>query len=97
VQRFVDAYAGRGLPALLRDVAEVARKRGGGRPSLLQDVIRGRRTEIEYLNGAVCEHGRRVGVKTPFNDAVVDVVRRLGVGFKPDRRHLDPLIAMLPA
>jgi 2-dehydropantoate 2-reductase len=97
VQRFVDAYAGRGLAELLHDVAEVARKRGGGRPSLLQDVIRGRRTEIEYLNGAVCEQGRRAGVKTPFNDAVVDVVRRLGVGFKPDRKHLDPLIAMLPS
>jgi 2-dehydropantoate 2-reductase len=97
VQRFVDAYAGRGLAELLSDVAEIARKRGGGRPSLLQDVIRGRRTEIDYLNGAVCEHGRRVGVKTPFNDSVVDVVRRLGVGFKPDRKHLDPLIAMLAA
>jgi 2-dehydropantoate 2-reductase len=95
-QRFVDAYQGRGLGQLLADVAEVARKRGGGRPSLLQDVIRGRRTEIEFLNGAVCDHGRRLGVKTPFNDAVVEVVRGLGVGFKPDRQHLAPLFAMLP-
>jgi 2-dehydropantoate 2-reductase len=95
-QRFVDAYQGKGLAQLLTDVAEVARKRGGGRPSLLQDVMRGRRTEIEYLNGAVCQHGRKVGVKTPFNDAVVGVMRGLGVGFKPDRKHLDPVIAMLP-
>ena len=95
-QRFVDAYQGKGLAQLLTDVADVARKRGGGRPSLLQDVMRGRRTEIEYLNGAVCEHGRKVGVKTPFNDAVVGVMRGLGVGFKPDRKHLDPVIAMLP-
>ena len=96
VERFVGAYEGRGLRALLADVAEIARKRGGGRPSLLQDVIRGRRTEIEFLNGAVSEHGQRVGVKTPFNDAVVSVMRGLGVGFKPDRAHLDPLVAMLP-
>ena len=95
-QRFVDAYQGKGLRELLANVAEIARKRGGGRPSLLQDVIRGRRTEIDFLNGAVCEHGRKVGVKTPFNDAVVEVVRGLGVGFKPDPKHLDPLIAMLP-
>src|SRR5262249_57463182 len=39
VERFVGAYEGRGLRALLADVAEIARKRGGGRPSLLQDVI----------------------------------------------------------
>jgi 2-dehydropantoate 2-reductase len=95
-QRFVDAYEGRGKAELLADIADVARKRGGGRPSLLQDVMRGRRTEIEFLNGAVCAHGRRLGVKTPFNDAVVEIVRSLGVGFKPDPRHLDPLIGMLP-
>jgi hypothetical protein len=35
-------------------------------------------------------------VKTPFNDAVVAVVRKLGVGFKSDPKHLDPVIAMLP-
>jgi 2-dehydropantoate 2-reductase len=95
-QRFVDAYEGRGLRELLADIAEIARKRGGGRPSLLQDVMRGRRTEIEYLNGAVCEHGRRLGLKTPYNDTIVAIVRGLGVGFKPDRRHLAPLIALLP-
>jgi 2-dehydropantoate 2-reductase len=96
-QRFVDAYQGRGLRELLAEVADIARKRGGGRPSLLQDVIRGRRTEIEFLNGAVCEHGKHVGIKTPYNDAVVAIVRGLGVGFKPDPKHLAPVIAMLPA
>jgi 2-dehydropantoate 2-reductase len=95
-QRFVDAYQGRGLKELLADVAEIARKRGGGRPSLLQDVMRGRRTEIDFLNGAVSEHGRKAGVKTPYNDKVVEIVRGLGVGFKSDPKHLDPLIAMLP-
>jgi 2-dehydropantoate 2-reductase len=95
-QRFVDAYAGRGLRELLADIADIARKRGGGRPSRLQDVMRGCRTEIDFLNGAVCGHGRRLGVKTLFNDAVVAVVRGLGVGFKPDPRHLDPVNGLLP-
>jgi 2-dehydropantoate 2-reductase len=97
VERYVDAYAGRGLAALLADIATVARARGGGQPSLLQDVLKGRRTEIDYLNGYVCQEGARVGVKTPFNDAVVATVRALGVGFKPDPAHLDPVIRMLPA
>ncbi len=35
-------------------------------------------------------------MKTPFNDAVVAAVRALGVGFKPDPAHLDPVIRMLP-
>jgi 2-dehydropantoate 2-reductase len=96
VQRYLDAYAGRGLDALLADIAAIAKTRGGGQPSLLQDVVKGRRTEIDYLNGYVCQEGARVGVKTPFNDAVVGAVRALGVGFKPDPAHLDPVIRMLP-
>ena len=97
VQRYLDAYAGHGLTELLADIAAIARARGGGQPSLLQDVLKGRRTEIDYLNGYVCREGARVGVKTPFNDAVVAAVRALGVGFKPDPAHLDPVIRMLPA
>jgi 2-dehydropantoate 2-reductase len=96
VQRYLDAYAGRGLTELLADIAAIARARGGGQPSLLQDVMKGRRTEIDYLNGYVCREGSRVGVKTPFNDAIVAAVRALGVGFKPDPAHLDPVIRMLP-
>jgi len=95
-QRYVDAYGGRGLAPLLDEIAEIARKRGGGQPSLLQDVIKRRRTEIDYLNGYVCEQGRSRGVKTPFNDAVVGTIRGLGVGFTPDPKHLDPVIRMLP-
>jgi 2-dehydropantoate 2-reductase len=97
IQRYIDAYNGQGLAKLLEDIADIARKRGGGEPSLLQDVRKGRRTEIDYLNGYVCDQGKRTGVKTPYNDAVVATVRSLGVGFKPDPKHLDPVIAMLPA
>jgi 2-dehydropantoate 2-reductase len=94
-QRYVDAYQGRGLAHLLEDIAEMARKRGGGQPSLLQDVLKRRRTEIDFLNGYVCDQGRKTGVKTPFNDAVVATIRALGVGFTPDPKHLDPVIRML--
>ena len=96
-QRYVDAYRGTGLAALLEEIAAIARQRGGGEPSLLQDVKKKRRTEIDYLNGYVCEQGRTHGVPTPFNDAVVGTIRALGVGFDPDPKHLDPVIAMLDA
>ena len=96
-QRYVDAYGGRGLAPLLEEIAAIARARGGGQPSLLQDVVKGRRTEIDYLNGFVCAEGKRLGVGTRYNDAVVAAIRSLGVGFKPDRAHLDPVIRLLPA
>src|SRR5262245_36481275 len=95
-QRFVDAVNGRGLAEVENDMAADAKSRAGGRPSMLQDVMKRRRTEVDYLNGYVVEQGRRLGVKTPFNEAIVDTIRRLGVGFTADLKHLDPIAALLP-
>jgi 2-dehydropantoate 2-reductase len=96
-QRFVDAAAGRGFEAVESDLAASAKHLSGGRPSLLQDVLKGRRTEIDYLNGHVCDQGRKRGVKTPVNDAVVELIRAHGVGkLRPDPRNLEPLLAVLP-
>lgn len=48
------------------------------RSSMLQDVEAGRRTEIDYLNGAVVRMGRRLAIATPANDAVARLVRAQG-------------------
>ena len=96
-QRFVDATEGKGLDEVEADMARDAKSRVGGRPSMLQDVMKGRRTEINYLNGYVAEQGRQVGVKTPLNDKIVELVNAPGVGLlKPDPKNLDPLWAMVP-
>ena len=77
--------------------AATRKSRAGGRPSLLQDVIRKRRTEIEYLNGYVVDEGRKAGVATPFNQAIVELYRRYGVGeLTPDPKNLEPMLKLLP-
>jgi 2-dehydropantoate 2-reductase len=97
-QRFVDAVEGHGLDALEADVSAGAMRLAGGRPSLLQDVLRGRRTEIDELNGYVVGAGRRFGVPTPVNEAVVREVHRHGVArLKADPRNLEPLAALISA
>jgi 2-dehydropantoate 2-reductase len=96
-QRFLDAAAGRGTDQLLADMANSAKGLAGGRPSMLQDVLRGRRTEIDYLNGYVVDQGGRVGVTTPFNATIVRLVHQHGVGtLKPSPDNLEPLMQMLP-
>jgi 2-dehydropantoate 2-reductase len=96
-QRFVDAAQGKGFAAVETDMAASVRFLSGGRPSMLQDVMKGRRTEIDYLNGYVCQQGRRLGVPTPVNEAVVAAVRSHGVGtLKPDPKNLEPLLQALP-
>jgi 2-dehydropantoate 2-reductase len=43
--------------------------------SMCQDIMRGRKTEIGFLNGRVVELGRLHGVATPFNEAVTGLIR----------------------
>jgi 2-dehydropantoate 2-reductase len=97
-QRYVDGANGKNLSQLENDmVAAVGKTAGAGRPSFLQDVMRGRRTEIEELNGFVVAEGQRLGVPTPFNQAVVDAVKAHAVGtLQPDPKNLDSIAALLP-
>jgi 2-dehydropantoate 2-reductase len=45
--------------------------------SMLQHVEAGKRTEIEALNGAIVREGRRLGLPTPFNEALTLLVKAL--------------------
>jgi 2-dehydropantoate 2-reductase len=49
----------------------------GHKPSMLQDVLAGRPTEIDVLNGGIAAEGRRAGVPTPGHDAMVALVHGL--------------------
>src|SRR3990172_6767074 len=96
-QPLLDAPPGRGLAEVQAEMAASVKFLAGGRPSMLQDVMKGRRTEIEYLNGYVSAEGRKVGVATPMNDAVIRTVLSHGVGrLRPDPKNLEPLLAHLP-
>jgi len=44
---------------------------------MLQDVEAGRRTEIDVVNGAIVDAGRRHSIPTPLNDAMVWLVKSL--------------------
>jgi 2-dehydropantoate 2-reductase len=48
-------------------VEAVASKTARNISSMLQDVRRGRPTEIDYINGAVVREGQRLGIPTPLN------------------------------
>lgn len=48
--------------------------------SSLQSLERGRPTEIDYLNGYICDKARAHGVPVPANDAVVTMVHQIQDG-----------------
>jgi ketopantoate reductase len=52
---------------------------------------------MKKVGGYVSEQGRQVGVATPFNDKIVELITRVPPGtLKPDPKNLEPLVAMLP-
>ena len=72
---------GLGIPLAFPDpaqaVEEVARNSATNRSSMLQDVERGGRTEIDSICGAVARAGEQIGVPTPLNRTIWQLVSAL--------------------
>ncbi|MHA2327486.1 MAG: ketopantoate reductase family protein [Candidatus Hodarchaeales archaeon] len=89
IQRIFDAIlkegtavANKSLPdedfSMTRDfVLNVINKTKDNKCSMLQDLERGRRTEIDYINGFIVRESQRLGLKAPVNAAIADLVRHL--------------------
>jgi len=59
------------------ELFNVVRLTAGNKSSMLQDIVSGRRTEIDYINGAIVEYGRLHGVPTPINEALIFIIKGL--------------------
>ncbi len=55
-------------------------------PSMLIDVLRGRPTEVSYINGKVVEAADRLGVEVPLNRAICALVQAMEAG-RPHAVH----------
>lgn len=47
------------------------------RSSMLQDVSNGRKTEIDMINGAIVREGRALGISTPINLALTNLIKTI--------------------
>ena len=50
---------------------------GKHRASMLQDVLAKRRTEVDFMNGAIVDWGRKTGIPTPLNLALWELIKGL--------------------
>lgn len=46
-------------------------------PSMLQDIQKGKPTEIDAINGAVVVRGKKLGVPTPVNETITNLIHAL--------------------
>lgn len=57
--------------------------------SMLQDLEKGKKCEIDSINGSVCEMGRKYRVPTPYNDKVVEIIKGIEAGkYRPEYRNV---------
>ena len=74
------ASDGEAMEEVKTRLAEGAGQLGEGRPSMAQDVVKGRRTEIEYLNGYAARKGEEVEIATPINRAMTHLIHQMESG-----------------
>ncbi len=53
--------------------------------SSLQSLERGRPTEIDYLNGFIVRKGKELGIPTPLNEKIVEMIKEIEQGKRPIR------------
>ena len=53
------------------------RKHAKLKASMLQDLEKNKKTEVDAINGVVSAFGRKVGVPTPMNDKVVEIIHSI--------------------
>ena len=92
--RDAEQWAQAGRPDVYAELdAMLKPKEGAGRnwrASMAQDVIKGRRSEIDFMNGRVVDKGRELGVPTPVSAAVVALMREVDAGTrKPAPEHIE--------
>jgi 2-dehydropantoate 2-reductase len=72
--RVAEAYGAR-ISVTIDERIELGRKVGGAKPSMLQDIEKGRPMELDAIVSSVVELGRRAGVGTPTIETVAALIR----------------------
>ena len=57
--------------------------------SMLYDIARGRKCEIEAVNGSIARKGREVNIPTPYNDKLIGLIHKIEDGeLKPSFENI---------
>lgn len=64
-------------------VRAIPRTMAGQMSSTAQDILRGRPTEIDFLNGEIVRRGRALGIPVPVNNALHVIVKLIEAGPAP--------------
>lgn len=59
----------------IANVINVAEATAKNKSSMLQDVLKNRETEIDRINGAIVREGKKLGIATPINTTLTNLIK----------------------
>ena len=60
---------------MVKEVASICEKTSANINSMLQDVLKKRKTEIDFINGAIVREGEKLNVPTPTNQIITNLIK----------------------
>ena len=72
---------------LKENLIESGKATGTGRPSLAQDLVKLRMTEVDFLNGYVVKRGMELGIAVPANESMVRLTKSV------EQQKLEPAVS----
>lgn len=78
VRQIGEASGVKGLENLEKDAfIALSQMVDDGKTSMLQDILAGRKTEVDIFAGEIIERGQRFGIATPYNQTLYDLIKIL--------------------
>ena len=65
----------------IQKVESVCKATAANISSMLQDVLNKKRTEIDFINGAIMRQGKALGIPTPVNGALTALIRTIEAAY----------------
>ena len=62
---------------MVKEVALICEKTSSNINSMLQDVLKKRKTEIDFINGAIVREGRKLNISTPVNQVITNLIEAI--------------------
>jgi len=66
----------------IQKVESVCKATAANVSSMLQDVLNKKRTEIDFINGAIVRQAKSFGIATPVNDALTNLVKTIEASYE---------------
>ena len=60
---------------MIKEVASICEETSANLNSMLQDVLKKKRTEIDFINGAIVREGNKLNLSIPVNQVITDLIK----------------------